>query len=145
MLNFVDILYDSWSPAMTVSSICISILSMLSSSTVKVWLYYCFQLIPLVYNVYWLNTDYQGHTHHDIDMFALKHYWATFLTSRKWTCLNVILSCMKSKIVYQLELRVLCKKTTVLGFSHIILSFWRIVVNMVSKRQGSVNSELFNE
>ena len=31
-----DILYDSWSPAMTVSSICISILSMLSSSTVKV-------------------------------------------------------------------------------------------------------------
>ncbi|KAK6245467.1 hypothetical protein QUC31_000254 [Theobroma cacao] len=32
---FSDILYDSWSPAMTVSSICISILSMLSSSTVK--------------------------------------------------------------------------------------------------------------
>ena len=31
-----DILYDSWSPAMTVSSICISILSMLSSSTSKV-------------------------------------------------------------------------------------------------------------
>ncbi|KAK3026543.1 hypothetical protein RJ639_041840 [Escallonia herrerae] len=31
----VDILYDSWSPAMTVSSICISILSMLSSSTAK--------------------------------------------------------------------------------------------------------------
>ncbi|PON99554.1 Ubiquitin-fold modifier-conjugating enzyme [Trema orientale] len=31
----VYILYDSWSPAMTVSSICISILSMLSSSTVK--------------------------------------------------------------------------------------------------------------
>jgi hypothetical protein len=31
-----DILYDSWSPAMTVSSICISILSMLSSSKVKV-------------------------------------------------------------------------------------------------------------
>ncbi|KAK3032280.1 hypothetical protein RJ639_036237 [Escallonia herrerae] len=30
-----DILYDSWSPAMTVSSICISILSMLSSSTAK--------------------------------------------------------------------------------------------------------------
>ncbi|KAJ6736787.1 UBIQUITIN-CONJUGATING ENZYME E2 [Salix viminalis] len=30
-----DILYDSWSPAMTVSSVCISILSMLSSSTVK--------------------------------------------------------------------------------------------------------------
>ncbi|KAA3467025.1 putative ubiquitin-conjugating enzyme E2 18 isoform X4 [Gossypium australe] len=29
------ILYDSWSPAMTVSSICISILSMLSSSTAK--------------------------------------------------------------------------------------------------------------
>ncbi|CAN1225784.1 Probable ubiquitin-conjugating enzyme E2 16 [Linum perenne] len=29
------ILYDSWSPAMTVSSVCISILSMLSSSTVK--------------------------------------------------------------------------------------------------------------
>lgn len=35
---FADILYDSWSPAMTVSSICISILSMLSSSTVKVLL-----------------------------------------------------------------------------------------------------------
>lgn len=35
-MNYVDILYDSWSPAMTVSSICISILSMLSSSTVKV-------------------------------------------------------------------------------------------------------------
>ncbi|KVH92347.1 Ubiquitin-conjugating enzyme, active site-containing protein, partial [Cynara cardunculus var. scolymus] len=33
--NFVDILYDSWSPAMTVGSICISILSMLSSSTAK--------------------------------------------------------------------------------------------------------------
>lgn len=31
-----DILYDSWSPAMTISSICISILSMLSSSTIKV-------------------------------------------------------------------------------------------------------------
>ncbi|RWW62840.1 hypothetical protein BHE74_00030024 [Ensete ventricosum] len=31
-----DILYDSWSPAMTVSSVCISILSMLSSSTAKV-------------------------------------------------------------------------------------------------------------
>eukprot|EP00850_Spirogloea_muscicola_P000206 SM000001S04608 [mRNA] locus=s1:1197047:1204629:+ [translate_table: standard] len=31
----LDILYDSWSPAMTVSSICISILSMLSSATVK--------------------------------------------------------------------------------------------------------------
>ncbi|GMP31838.1 hypothetical protein CsSME_00005893 [Camellia sinensis var. sinensis] len=31
----LDILYDSWSPAMTVSSICISILSMLSSSTMK--------------------------------------------------------------------------------------------------------------
>jgi len=31
----LDILYDSWSPAMTVSSICISILSMLSSSTIK--------------------------------------------------------------------------------------------------------------
>ncbi|KAG6785735.1 hypothetical protein POTOM_007317 [Populus tomentosa] len=30
-----NILYDSWSPAMTVSSICISILSMLSSATVK--------------------------------------------------------------------------------------------------------------
>lgn len=38
----VDILYDSWSPAMTVSSVCISILSMLSSSTVKV----CFWLSP---------------------------------------------------------------------------------------------------
>ncbi|CAL5332216.1 unnamed protein product [Camellia sinensis] len=35
-LEFIEnILYDSWSPAMTVSSICISILSMLSSSTVK--------------------------------------------------------------------------------------------------------------
>lgn len=31
----LDILYDSWSPAMTVSSICFSLLSMLSSSTVK--------------------------------------------------------------------------------------------------------------
>ncbi|KAL8166089.1 hypothetical protein V2J09_007588 [Rumex salicifolius] len=31
----LDILYDSWSPAMTVSSVCMSILSMLSSSTVK--------------------------------------------------------------------------------------------------------------
>ncbi|CAN1813993.1 Probable ubiquitin-conjugating enzyme E2 16 [Linum perenne] len=31
----LDILYDSWSPAMTVSSVCISIVSMLSSSTVK--------------------------------------------------------------------------------------------------------------
>ncbi|KAL6511804.1 putative ubiquitin-conjugating enzyme E2 16 [Orobanche gracilis] len=31
----LDILYDSWSPAMTVVSICISILSMLSSSTEK--------------------------------------------------------------------------------------------------------------
>ncbi|KAK1410442.1 hypothetical protein QVD17_36979 [Tagetes erecta] len=31
----LDILYDSWSPAMTISSVCISILSMLSSSTVK--------------------------------------------------------------------------------------------------------------
>ena len=31
-----DILYDSWSPAMTVNSICISILSMLSSATAKV-------------------------------------------------------------------------------------------------------------
>lgn len=36
LVSFVDILYDSWSPAMTVSSICISILSMLSSSTEKV-------------------------------------------------------------------------------------------------------------
>ncbi|PPS05702.1 hypothetical protein GOBAR_AA14944 [Gossypium barbadense] len=35
VLDNTDILYDSWSPAMTVSSICISILSMLSSSTVK--------------------------------------------------------------------------------------------------------------
>ncbi|KAH7373768.1 hypothetical protein KP509_17G074100 [Ceratopteris richardii] len=31
----LDILYGSWSPAMTVSSICISILSMLSSATKK--------------------------------------------------------------------------------------------------------------
>lgn len=31
-----DILYDSWSPAMTVSSVCLSILSMLSSSPAKV-------------------------------------------------------------------------------------------------------------
>ncbi|KAE8648006.1 hypothetical protein Csa_021412 [Cucumis sativus] len=30
-----DILYDSWSPAMTISSICINIFSMLSSSTAK--------------------------------------------------------------------------------------------------------------
>jgi hypothetical protein len=35
---YSDILYDSWSPAMTVSSVCISILSMLSSSTEKVTL-----------------------------------------------------------------------------------------------------------
>ncbi|KAJ6732831.1 UBIQUITIN-CONJUGATING ENZYME E2 16-RELATED [Salix koriyanagi] len=35
MLLFHDILYDSWSPAMTVSSVCISILSMLSSSPAK--------------------------------------------------------------------------------------------------------------
>ncbi|XP_050935875.1 uncharacterized protein LOC103499968 isoform X2 [Cucumis melo] len=32
----LDILYYSWSPAMTISSICIIILSMLSSSTTKV-------------------------------------------------------------------------------------------------------------
>eukprot|EP00897_Mesotaenium_endlicherianum_P007585 jgi/Mesen1/6855/ME000351S05967 len=32
----LDILYDSWSPAMTVSSVCISIQSMLSSCTEKV-------------------------------------------------------------------------------------------------------------
>ncbi|CAN7065757.1 unnamed protein product [Brassica rapa subsp. trilocularis] len=31
----LDILYDSWSPAMTVSSVCINILSMLSSSPAK--------------------------------------------------------------------------------------------------------------
>ncbi|KAL3640918.1 Ubiquitin-conjugating enzyme E2 15 [Castilleja foliolosa] len=31
----LDILYDSWSPAMTLGSICISILSMLSSSPAK--------------------------------------------------------------------------------------------------------------
>ncbi|MCO5556488.1 hypothetical protein L7F22_010037 [Adiantum nelumboides] len=31
----LDILYDSWSPAMTMSSVCISILSMLSSATAK--------------------------------------------------------------------------------------------------------------
>eukprot|EP00250_Pteridium_aquilinum_P023138 c26267_g1_i1 orf=100-579(+) len=31
----LDILYDSWSPAMSVSSICFSLLSMLSSCTVK--------------------------------------------------------------------------------------------------------------
>eukprot|EP00250_Pteridium_aquilinum_P022660 c25517_g1_i1 orf=54-521(+) len=31
----LDILYDSWSPAMTINSVCISILSMLSSATVK--------------------------------------------------------------------------------------------------------------
>ncbi|CAN1824092.1 Probable ubiquitin-conjugating enzyme E2 18 [Linum perenne] len=35
LLFLADILYDSWSPAMTVSSVCISILSMLSSATVK--------------------------------------------------------------------------------------------------------------
>ncbi|KAG5397498.1 hypothetical protein IGI04_019312 [Brassica rapa subsp. trilocularis] len=34
-LDPLDILYDSWSPAMTVSSVCISILSMLSSSPAK--------------------------------------------------------------------------------------------------------------
>ncbi|CAN6440611.1 unnamed protein product [Victoria cruziana] len=33
--HIYNILYDSWSPAMTVSSICISILSMLSSSPAK--------------------------------------------------------------------------------------------------------------
>ncbi|KAL9263668.1 Ubiquitin-conjugating enzyme 15-like protein [Drosera capensis] len=33
--DWYDILYDSWSPAMTVSSICISIVSMLSSSPAK--------------------------------------------------------------------------------------------------------------
>ncbi|KAF5747143.1 ubiquitin conjugating enzyme [Tripterygium wilfordii] len=43
----LDILYDSWSPAMTVSSICISILSMLSSSTLKVWLK-CFWLFKFL-------------------------------------------------------------------------------------------------
>ncbi|XP_019056865.1 PREDICTED: probable ubiquitin-conjugating enzyme E2 16 isoform X1 [Tarenaya hassleriana] len=31
----LDILYDSWSPAMRLSSVCLSILSMLSSSSVK--------------------------------------------------------------------------------------------------------------
>lgn len=31
----LDILYDSWSPAMTLSSVCISILSLLSSSMMK--------------------------------------------------------------------------------------------------------------
>lgn len=31
----LDILYDSWSPAMTVGSVCMSILSMLSSCTLK--------------------------------------------------------------------------------------------------------------
>ncbi|CAH2076467.1 unnamed protein product [Thlaspi arvense] len=31
----LDVLYDSWSPAMRLSSICLSILSMLSSSAVK--------------------------------------------------------------------------------------------------------------
>eukprot|EP00243_Klebsormidium_subtile_P003037 TRINITY_DN16171_c0_g1_i1.p1 TRINITY_DN16171_c0_g1~~TRINITY_DN16171_c0_g1_i1.p1 ORF type:complete len:159 (-),score=13.12 TRINITY_DN16171_c0_g1_i1:207-683(-) len=31
----LDILYEAWSPALTVSSICISLLSMLSSNTVK--------------------------------------------------------------------------------------------------------------
>jgi hypothetical protein len=36
LLLSADILYDSWSPAMTVSSVCISILSMLSSSPAKV-------------------------------------------------------------------------------------------------------------
>ncbi|TVU45696.1 hypothetical protein EJB05_05192, partial [Eragrostis curvula] len=35
MAMFYYILYDSWSPAMTVSSVCISILSMLSSSPAK--------------------------------------------------------------------------------------------------------------
>ncbi|KAG5375535.1 hypothetical protein IGI04_040131, partial [Brassica rapa subsp. trilocularis] len=34
-LSASDILYDSWSPAMTVSSVCINILSMLSSSPAK--------------------------------------------------------------------------------------------------------------
>ncbi len=31
----LDILYDNWSPVLTVESICLSILSMLSSATVK--------------------------------------------------------------------------------------------------------------
>lgn len=31
----LDILYDSWSPAMTINSVCLSILSMLSSATAK--------------------------------------------------------------------------------------------------------------
>jgi len=33
--DYADVLYDSWSPAMRLSSICLSILSMLSSSSVK--------------------------------------------------------------------------------------------------------------
>ena len=36
VVSCADILYDSRSPAMTISSVCISILSMLSSCTLKV-------------------------------------------------------------------------------------------------------------
>jgi len=38
--DYADVLYDSWSPAMRLSSICLSILSMLSSSSVKVCVFY---------------------------------------------------------------------------------------------------------
>ncbi|XP_013703297.1 probable ubiquitin-conjugating enzyme E2 17 isoform X1 [Brassica napus] len=37
----LDVLYGSWSPAMRLSSICLSILSMLSSSSVKVCCVFC--------------------------------------------------------------------------------------------------------
>jgi ubiquitin-conjugating enzyme E2 W len=52
----LDILYDSWSPAMTVSSVCISILSMLSSSPAKVT--YLFYIILLeAVDLVMANTD----------------------------------------------------------------------------------------
>lgn len=35
----ISILYDQWSPALTVSSVCLSILSMLSSSKQKVYIH----------------------------------------------------------------------------------------------------------
>ncbi|KAF3785156.1 putative ubiquitin-conjugating enzyme E2 16 [Nymphaea thermarum] len=59
----LDILYDSWTAAMTVSSICVSILSMLSSSPAKVPLH-CFLLLID------FSTDYQLERHPDHSHFA---------------------------------------------------------------------------
>jgi len=36
LLVCLNVLYDGWSPALTVTSVCLSILSMLSSATEKV-------------------------------------------------------------------------------------------------------------